>query len=111
MLVCPEKWNHPEYDGLYIYHDLEGRHLVAWNASEVKNHKGKVSKLVTMLEQFSQRPVNAIDFDSARFLFLVPKGELDGFKLPSDADNLLARQQLTAWGFPGFEVRGTPRTA
>jgi hypothetical protein len=43
LLVCPEKWNHPEYDGLYVYRDTQGTQLVAWNASEATTHTGKVA--------------------------------------------------------------------
>jgi hypothetical protein len=111
LLVCPEKWNHPEYDGMYIYRDQQqGVHLVAWNASEATTHSGKVSKLVAMLEAFSQREHNAINFVSVRFLFLVPTDEVHNFQLPSASDNLLARQQHAAWGFQGFEVFGTSRS-
>ncbi|KAL3915119.1 MAG: hypothetical protein SGILL_005796, partial [Bacillariaceae sp.] len=42
LLVLPEKWNHPEFDGLYIHRDEDLRlHLVAWNASEAATHTGK----------------------------------------------------------------------
>ena len=108
MLVCPEKWNHPEYDGLYVYRDKEDLHLVAWNASEATTHTGNVSGLVVMLEALSQRVENPINFASIRFLFLVPHEGLHQFRMPNDSYSLLARQQLAAWSFPGFEVWGTP---
>ena len=107
MLVCPEKWNHPEYDGLFINCDHQGMHLVAWNASKAQKHKGSVSKLVTMLEQFSQREENTINFVSVRFIFIVPTNDLHGFKLPNNSEDLFAKQQLTSYGFSGFDVLGT----
>lgn len=111
LLVVPEKWNHPEFDGLYIYCDEDQHlHLVAWNASEAATHSGKVSKLLLLLESLSQREAESINFATVRFLFLVPLESLRGFKMPSSSHCLLARQQLAAWSFGGFEVFGTPRT-
>lgn len=109
-LVCPEKWNHPEFDGLYIHKDHGGLHLVAWNASEASTHSGSVSKLVVLLESLSQREVESINFVNVRFLFLVPVETLASFKMPRDSQRLLARQQLAAWSFADFEVYGTTRT-
>ena len=109
-LVYPEKWNHPEFDGLYI-HNVNGYlHLVAWNASEASTHSGSVSNLVVFLESLSQREAGSIDFVNVRFLFLVPVQTLASFKMPSDSQRLLARQQLQAWSFTDFEVYGTRRT-
>ena len=109
-MVCPEKWNHPEFDGLYI-HNVNGYlHLVAWNASEASTHSGSVSNLVVFLESLSQREAGSIDFVNVRFLFLVPVQTLASFKMPSDSQRLLARQQLQAWSFTDFEVYGTRRT-
>ena len=69
-IVFPEKWNHPEYDGLYIHQDeQEQTHLVAWNAWEAKTHSGKVEKLRVMLQQWAQRTATSITFASVRFLF------------------------------------------
>ena len=111
LLVLPEKWNHPEYDGLYIYKDGDRHlHLVAWNASEAATHSGSVSKLLVMLESLSQREAESINFDTVRFLFLVPHERLLNFKMPPSSQCLLAKQQLTAWSFGGFEVGGTART-
>lgn len=106
MLVRPEKWNQPDFDGLYIFQDEHGeKQLIAWNASEAADHKGNVSKLVTMLEELSQRETNAINFNGVRFVFIVPAEQRNGFRLSiSDSDNLLAKQQLHAWSFPGFEL-------
>ena len=109
-MVRPEKWNHPEYDGLYIYRDVQGGlHLVAWNASEATTHSGKVSKLVALLLSLSMRDdEDAIDFQSVRFLFIVPNQHVNDFSLPSGSDALLAKQQFRKkqWNFPGFEVWG-----
>lgn len=69
-----------------------------------------LSKLVTTLEVFSRREQNAIGFSSVRFVFLVTAHKVHNFHLPSASDNLLARQQLAAWEFQGFEVLGTSRS-
>ena len=104
-IVFPEKWNHPEYDGLYIYQDeQEQTHLVAWNASEAKTHCGKVEKLRVMLQQWAQRTAKSITFASVRFLFIVPRGESNDFKWPSDSDRTQAKNLLGLWGFKDFEV-------
>lgn len=104
-IVFPAKWNHPEYDGLYIHQDeQEQTHLVAWNASEAKTHRGKVNKLYEMLEQWAQRTETPITFASVRFLFIVPRGESNDFKWPSNSDRTLAKNLLRTWGFEDFEV-------
>ena len=111
LLVLPEKWNHPEFDGLYIYRDEDRHfHLVAWNASEAATHSGNVSKLLVMLKSLSQREAESINFATVRFLFLVPLESLRNFNMPSSSQCLLAKQQLAAWSFGGFEVGGTTRT-
>lgn len=100
LLVLPEKWNQPEFDGLYIHRDEDRRlHLVAWNASEATTHSGTVSKLLILLESLSQREAESINFATVRFLFLVPLERLNDFKMPSDSDCLLARQHFAAWSF------------
>lgn len=110
-LVVPQKWNHPEYDGLYIERDGSNRlHLVAWNASEAKTHKGSVSKLVTMLTKWAQRTENPISFETLRFFFIVPKSDLPRFPGPNDSECLLAKKQLAAWNFQGFEIWGTDQS-
>jgi len=110
VLVCPEKWNHPEYDGLYIFLENGVLHLIAWNASEATTHTGSVRSLLVMLESLSRRDRNQINFATLRFVFLVPRVQMDEFRLPNDSASLLARQQLAAWGFMGFEVCGTERS-
>ena len=109
MMIRPAKWNHPEYDGLYLTRDNEGKsHLVAWNASEAASHKGKVDKLVVLLQQLSVRTHQPISFDTVRFVFIVPELVLEAFELPSTSETLHARQVLSCanWGFTEFEVLG-----
>ena len=111
FLVLPEKWNHPEFDGLYIHQNGDGHlHLVAWNASEAATHSGNVAKLLVLLESLSQREAEPINFATVRFLFLVPIESLRMFKMPSSSQCLRAKQQLQAWSFEGFEVGVTART-
>ena len=110
-LVLPEKWNYPEFDGLYIHDDSVGNlHLVAWNASKAATHSGSVSKLVMMLESLSQREAELIHFATVRFCLIVQITKMSSFQKPSDAQCLSARQQLAAWSFGGFEVCGTTPT-
>lgn len=47
-LVCPEKWNHPRFDGVCVHDNQGGPHLVAWNALEASTHSGNVSKLIAL---------------------------------------------------------------
>jgi hypothetical protein len=110
IMVLPQKWNHPEYDGLYISTDDHGhRHLVAWNASEAVTHSGRVNKLVILLDDLAQRVDTT--FASVRFIFIVPTDQMNEFSLPGGSEALLASQQLFSWSFAGFEVLGaTPST-
>ena len=111
MMVRPEKWNHPEYDSLYIYTNHQGqKELVAWNASEAEKHTGSVTKLRLLLQEIGNRTQHPLVFDRVRFVFIVPTEAIARFRLPSDAQALLARQQLTLWHFSGFEVLGGKRT-
>mmetsp|Transcript_3351 Transcript_3351/g.8517 ORF Transcript_3351/g.8517 Transcript_3351/m.8517 type:complete len:503 (+) Transcript_3351:170-1678(+) len=110
LLVCPEKWNHPEYDGLFITRDEQGLHVIAWNASEATTHSGSVAKLLVQLEFWAHRELNPIAFNSVRFLFLVPAQNLATFQMPSDVTCLAARKHLHAWNFQTFEVYGTLAT-
>lgn len=113
VLVVPEKWNHPEYDGLYISREQDGLHLVAWNASEAESHKGSVTKLYAMLLRWAQRNAKngevPIHFTTVRFFFIIPKETSAQFEGKSFSDQLLAKNQLNAWGFAGFEVWVTGR--
>jgi len=109
MMIRPPKWNHPEYDGLYLTRDSEEKnHLIAWNASEAGSHKGKVDKLVVLLQQLSMRADQPISFDTVRFIFIIPEITLENFELPNASETLQARQVLSCgdWGFTEFEVLG-----
>ena len=56
IMVRPEKWNNPEYSGLYIHTNQQGeRELVAWNASEAVKHTGSVTKLSLLLREIGNR--------------------------------------------------------
>lgn len=110
-MVRPEKWNHPEYDGLYIYTNHQGqKELVAWNASEAKQHTGSVTKLRVLLQTIGNRAQKPLVFERVRFIFIVPTEDIASFRLPSASQTLLASQQLKLWHFPGFEVLGGNRT-
>ena len=65
--------------GMCIYWDARGLRLVALNASEARTHSGTSSKLVTSLISLSIRDVDAIDFQSVRFLFINSDRHLDDF--------------------------------
>lgn len=113
IIVRPEKWNHAEYDGLYIHTNQQGeRELVAWNASEAVKHTGSVTKLCLLLREIGNRSPDdhPLIFDKVRFVFIVPTENIGTFKLPSDSAQLLARNQLMGWRFSGFEILGGKRT-
>lgn len=113
IMVRPEKWNHPEYDGLYIHTNDQGeRELVAWNASEAAKHNGSVTKLLLLLQEIGNRPPTAhpIVVDKVRFVFITPTENFERFERPNDSAHLLAKNQLAAWRFPGYEVFGGHRT-
>jgi len=113
IMVRPEKWNHPEYDGLYIHTNQQGeRELVAWNASEAVKHTGSVTKLCLLLREIGNRSQDdrPLIFDNVRFVFIVPIENIRTFKLPSDSAQLVARNQLMGWRFSGFEILAGKRT-
>lgn len=113
IMVCPEKWNHPEYDGLYIHTNPQGeRELVAWNASEAVKHTDNITKLCLLLQEIGNRAPDdhPLVFDKVRFVFLVPIENVGTFKPPSDYARLVARNQLMGWDFSDFVVLGGQRT-
>ena len=113
IMVRPEKWNDPEFDGLYIHSNQQGeREMVAWNASEAVKHTGSVTKLRVILQELGNRlPANhPLVFDKVRFVFIVPTKNLGTFQLPNDSAALMARNQLMGWRFSGFEILGGKRT-
>ena len=64
LMVRPEKWDHSEYDGLYIHRDELGqKEVVVWNASEADKHKGDVTKLGAFLRHIGNCPEDPIHFD------------------------------------------------
>jgi hypothetical protein len=110
IMVRPEKWNHPEYDGLYIHTNQQGeRELVAWNASEAVKHTGSVTKLCLLLREIGNRSPDdhPLIFDKVRLVFIVPTENIGTLKLPSDSAQLVARHQLMGWRFSGFEIKRT----
>ena len=112
IMVRPEKWNQPEYDGLYIHKNKSGqRELVAWNASEALKHKGSVTKLTAFLREIGNRQEDPINFDKVRFVFILPIGKLASFELPNEQQTLMAKNQLCDLKFTGFEKLGAIPTA
>ena len=112
IMVRPEKWNQPEYDGLYIHQNQPGqRELVAWNASEALNHKGSVTKLTAFLREIGTRQEDPINFDKVRFVFILPVGKLASFELPNQQQTLMAKNQLYDQKFTDFEKLGAIPTA
>lgn len=85
----PERWNHPEYVGMYIYRDERGLHLVACNALEASTHSGKVSMLVNIANGsiYAWRRRNLI-FRAWGSSWPVPNRHLNGFSLLSWPDTL-----------------------
>jgi hypothetical protein len=112
IMVRPEKWNHPEYDGLYIHTNQHGeKELVAWNASEAVKHSGSVTKLCLLLREIPRSPLDhPLIFDNVRFVFIVPIDNIGRFEVPSYSAQSIARHQLRRWHFSGFEVLGGKRT-
>ena len=107
IMVRAEKWNHPEYDGLYINtNEQQERELVAWNASEATGHSGNVNKLQVLLREIGNRVEKPLFFDKVRFIFIVPTDNLEAFALPTSSSARL----LNPWKFTGFEKMGAVPT-